>query len=86
MKLKKFQMGGAMEAPMAPEAAPAQDPMAEIVNLFMMGLQNQDCQALAQGAEMFLALIQQANAPAPVDAAPEGQPVFRKGGKVTYRK
>lgn len=86
MKLKKFQMGGAMEAPMAPEAAPAQDPMAEIVNLFMMGLQNQDCQALAQGAEMFLALIQQANAPAPVDAAPEGQPVFRKGGRVVYRK
>lgn len=84
MKLKKFQMGGVVSDAAAP--APAQDPMAEIVNLFMMGLQNQDCQALAQGAEMFLALIQQANAPAPVDAAPEGQPIFRKGGRVVYRK
>lgn len=71
----------------APEVAPAeaQDPMAMIVELFVTGLQNQDCQALAQGAEIFLGLIQQAQAPAPVDAAPQGQPVFRKGGKM-YRK
>jgi hypothetical protein len=87
--VNKFQQGGAMpvDAP-APEAAPAgaqQDPMAMIVELFVNGLQNQDCQALAQGAEMFLSLIQQAQAPAPVDAAPQGQPVFRKGGKM-YRK
>ena len=93
MKIKRFQEGGAMPAdtgaaapvdnmggaPMGPEGA-AQDPMMAIVQLFMDGLQNQDCNALAQGAQMFLELVQQAQ-----DGA-EGQPVFAKGGRLVSRK
>ncbi len=78
--VNKFQQGGAMAQP-APEAAPAQDPVAQIVEMFMMGLQNQDCEALAAGAEMFLSLVQQASAPAPMGAEPSA-PVFKRGGQI----
>lgn len=96
MKIKKYQMGGEMPAgapapTAAPEAAPAmdpaaqQDPLLQIAQLFAQGLQNGDCNLLAQGAEAFLMLLQQASAPAPVDQAPAGQPVFKKGGKLIKR-
>lgn len=87
MKVVKFQQGG-MAPAAAPEAAPQQDPIMEIAQMFSQGLQSGDCQLLAQGAEMFLNLLQQAQAPAqgPVNQAPEGQPVFKKGGKVVRRK
>lgn len=93
MKLRKLQMGGPVGAP---EAAPAaeqmpaeagmpaqgaeQDPLLQVAELFMSGLQNQDCSMLAQGAQMFLELIQQAQGQA------EAQPVFGKGGKIASRK
>lgn len=90
MKIKKYQMGGEMPAgapaPAAVEAAPAgNDPIMEIAQLFAKGLQSGDCNLLAQGAEAFLMLLQQASAPAPVDQAPAGQPVFKKGGKLIKR-
>lgn len=92
MKIKKFQEGGQVASPEAmpieggapagPAAAPqgGEDPIMAIAQLFAQGLQNQDCQALAQGAQMFLELMQQASAGA------EGQPVFAKGGKMVARK
>lgn len=94
--VKKFQDGGAVApvdggapadvAPvnngMTPEGG--QDPMQMIVEAFVAGLQNQDCEALAQGAQMFLELVQQAQGGA--EAAPAGQPVFGKGGKIVSRK
>ena len=90
MKLvKKLQMGGAVDpntgaqvesAPM--EGGAEQDPMMQIVQLFAAGLQNQDCNALAQGAEMFLTLVQEAQGSA---EAPAGQPVFGKGGRIVAR-
>lgn len=89
MKIKKFQMGGEMPAGAAPvEATPAAsgDPLMEIAQLFAQGLQTGDCNLLAQGAEAFLMLLQQASAPAPIEAAPQGQPVFKKGGKLVRRK
>ena len=70
------------EQPMGAPVEGAQDPMEAIVNAFVQGLQNQDCEMLAQGAEMFLQLIQEAQG----GAAPEGQPVFAKGGKLVSRK
>lgn len=92
MKIKKFQMGGEVPAgapapDAAPVAAPANggDPLMQIAQLFAQGLQSGDCNLLAQGAEAFLMLLQQASAPAPMEAAPEGQPVFKKGGKVVKR-
>ena len=79
--VNKFQQGGALAQP-APEAAPVQDPIAQIVEMFMMGLQNQDCEALAAGAEMFLGLVQQASTPAPMGAEPAEAPVFKRGGQI----
>lgn len=72
-----------------PEAAPApeQDPIMMIADMFAQGLQNQDCGMLAQGAEMFLQMISQAQGgPAPVGEVPAGEPVFKKGGKMVKRK
>ncbi len=91
MKIKKYQMGGEMPAGApAPEttSAPAggNDPIMEIAQIFSQGLHTGDCNLLAQGAEAFLMLLQQASAPAPMDAVPQGQPVFKKGGKLIGRK
>ena len=65
--VRKFQEGG----PVSPEAAPVegtpqempqgggeQDPLMQITQMFAQGLQNQDCNMLAQGAQMFLQLMQ----------------------------
>ena len=79
--VNKFQQGGAMAQP-APEAPVQQDPVAQIVEMFMIGLQNQDCEALAAGAEMFLSLVQQTSAPAPMGSEPAEAPVFRRGGQI----
>lgn len=90
--VKKFQAGGAMpvdeaayqEAPVAAPQEGGQDPLMQIVQMFAQGLQNQDCNLLAQGAEMFLQLIEQSQGGA--EQAPAGQPVFAKGGKLVGRK
>lgn len=93
MKVKKFQEGGNMPAPAAgtptsPEGG--QDPVMQIAEIFAQGLQNGDCNMLAQGAELFLQFLSQAigqNGPQePVDQVPEGEPVFKKGGKLVKRK
>ncbi len=97
---KKFQQGGPVdapadgaEAPMPQEEAPAEeapaegdgeDPMMQLAQIFAQGLQNQDCQALAQGAQMFLQLIEQSQGGGQPQE-PQGEPVFRKGGILAYR-
>lgn len=94
MKIKKFQMGGEVPAGTpAPASAPVEatapagdDVLMQIAQLFAQGLQTGDCNLLAQGAEAFLMLLQQASAPAPMEAATQGQPVFKKGGKLIGRK
>ena len=84
--LKKFQQGGAVDAPVEQEAPvesveSQEDPMMQLAQVFAQGLQSQDCQMLAQGAQMFLQMIQQ-QAP----AQNEGEPVFAKNGaKLLYR-
>ena len=95
---KKFQQGGPVDAPVdgteapvsqeeapeggAPEEGGQEDPMMQLAQVFAQGLQNQDCQMLAQGAQMFLQLMQQAQGGA---EQPQGEPVFKKGGKIAYR-
>ena len=97
---KKFQQGGPVEAPaegaeapMPQEEAPAEeapaegggeDPMMQLAQIFTQGLQNQDCQALAQGAQMFLQLIEQSQGGGQPQE-PQGEPVFRRGGILAYR-
>lgn len=74
--------------PTSPEGG--QDPVMQIAEIFAQGLQNGDCNLLAQGAELFLQFLSQAmgqNGPQePVDQVPEGEPVFKKGGKLVKRK
>lgn len=82
--INKFQMGGQMNQPV--EEAPAQqDPIAQIVEMFAAGLQNQDCQLLAEGASLFMELVSASSQPAPIGS--EGSaPIFRRGGKAIKRK
>lgn len=79
--IAKHQMGGQVGAP-APEAAPAQggDPLEQVVAMFSQGLQEGSCELLAQGAELFLQLVQAAQQPQQAPIGEEGAPVFRKGG------
>lgn len=92
--VKKFQAGGSVPGPVAPENQPAaqpnggnQDPLLSIAQVFAEGLQTQNCELLAQGAQAFLMLLQQAQGAqqAPV-GEPQGEPVFKKGGKICGRK
>ena len=88
MKLvSKFQQGGPMPADPAMggapvEAAPApaqggQDQMmAQLEQMAMEIIQSVGPEGAAMLAEMIMAMLQQGGAPA------EGQPVFRKGGKM----
>ena len=81
-KTQKFQMGGAMTPEAAPvEQAPAsqggQDQMmAQLEQMAMEIIQSVGPEAAAMLAEMIMGMLQQGGAPA------EGQPVFRKGGKM----
>ncbi len=97
---KKFQQGGPVEAPAegaeapvsqeeapegsVPEGGGQEDPMMQLAQLFAQGLQNQDCQMLAQGAQMFLQLVEQSQGGGQ-SQEPQGEPVFRKGGRLAYR-
>lgn len=96
---KKFQQGGPVDAPTdgteapvsqeetpeepAPEEGGQENPMMQLAQLFAQGLQNQDCQMLAQGAQMFLQLVEQSQGGGAEE--PQGEPVFRKGGRLAYR-
>lgn len=77
----------AMEQAPAQQAPQGGDPLMEIAQIFMQGLQTQNCELLAQGAQAFLMLLQQAQGAeqAPV-GEPQGEPVFKKGGKICGRK
>ena len=104
-KVKKFQEGGAVVAPVEEEVpvdqgaeaqeAPVegeapqqgggeQDPLMILAQMSAQALQSQDCQLALQVCQAFIQLIQQAQgggAPAPE----QGQPVYKKGGKLAYR-
>ena len=92
MKLKnKFQEGGAMPAG-APAAAPqgGEDPMAMLMQGAEQAVSAQDCEIAMQVCQMLLEL---AGGGAPAEAAPaeaapapaEGEPVYRRGGRLIRR-
>lgn len=94
--IKYLQEGGPAPAPApAPEGgAPApegagpegggQDPLMQIAQTFAQALQSQDCAALAQGAQMFLQLVSQAQGGGGGEAGgpPPEQPVYMKKGGI----
>ena len=77
--LKKFQVGGALPSeeqvqeqvqepvPVEQQEQPIndQDPIVVLTQVFTQGLQNQDCDLLAYGAQMFLEIVQQMQGGAP---------------------
>lgn len=91
MKIIKFMQEGGQAPVATPATEPAgnQDPIQILAEMSMQALQAQDCQMAMQVCEGFVALVQQAmnTAPqGPVGEIPEGQPVFKKGGKMIGRK
>lgn len=97
-KTLKFQEGGAMppqEAPtgapgaeQAPGGAPAEggaesgDPLQQLVQMSMQALQSQDCQAAMAVCQAFVQLAQQQGGGAEQQPEPQGEPVYKKGGKL----
>lgn len=71
-------------APEGQQGGNEQDPMMQLAQMFAQGLQNQDCQMLMQGAQMFLQLLQQTQG-GEQQQEPQGEPVFRRGGRLAYR-
>lgn len=94
MKFKnKFQEGGPVPAEAAAQGAPAEqgggDPMAELVQGAMQAVQSGDCNVAMQVCQMLVELAGGNGAPAPqaeeAPAAAEGEPVYRRGGKLVRR-
>lgn len=102
LNVKFLQEGGPMGAPApapgpeagappaggapAPGAEGGQDPLMQIAQILSQGLQAQDCQALAQGAQMFLELVAQAQGGGQGGPPPEEPTVMKKGGKFVLKK
>ena len=87
-KIAKFQEGGVAPAPQEPEMAPEQaqqggDPIMQLAQMAQQALQSGDGQLALQVCEAFLQLIQQMAGQQ--EAAPQGEPVFRKGGVIVKR-
>lgn len=97
--VRRFQEGGPMPAedPAMAEGAPMEeapagpeqgggDPLMQLAQMAMQALQGQDCQAAMAVCEGFIQLVQQAQGGgAPQGPAPEGEPVYRRGGKLVGR-
>ena len=92
--VKKFQQGGALpvEEPIAPEAAPTQepemvenqqDPLLMIAEAAVRAVQSQDCGLAMQVCQGLLSLLQQASGNASEQT--KGEPVFKKGGVLLRR-
>ena len=80
--ISKFQDGGVAPTPIpAEQQAPQGDPMEQLVMAAMTAVQNQDPNMAMEVCMMLLELAGVAPGQAPVGAE-QGQPVFRKGGKM----
>lgn len=93
MKLgNKFQAGGPMPAG-APAQAPqgGEDPTAMLMQAAQQAVQGQDCQMAMQVCQMVIEALGGGGGPqeaAPQEAAPapaEGEPVYRRGGRLVRR-
>ena len=99
IKMSKFQAGGPA-APAQDQQAPAggaesaqapqggeqgQDPLMQIAQAASQALQNQDCDTAFAVCQAFIQLIQQSGGGEQQQAAPEGEPVYRAGGKLVKR-
>ena len=94
--VKKFQDGGVVapetQGAVAPQegTAPApeqgrEDPLMQIAQMAVQALQTQDCQVAMQVCDAFMQIVQQAQGGAPEEEAPQGEPVYRRGGTLVKR-
>ena len=68
----------------APEQGQGQDPIMQLAQMSQEAFQKQDCNLALQVCQAFMDMMQQAQGGAPQEA-PQGEPVYRKGGKIVYR-
>lgn len=93
MKLgRKFQTGGPMPAGAgAPAPQGGEDPMAVLMQGAQQAVQAQDCEVAMQVCQMLLELAgggapaEGAPAPETAPAPAEGEPVYRRGGRLLRR-
>lgn len=94
-KVKKFQEGGAAPAPAEPMpaeqgAAPEQgggegDPLMQLAQMAAEALQSGDCNTALAVCEGFMQLVQEASQGQGGEAAPQGEPVYKRGGTLVRR-
>ena len=81
-KVKKFQEGGA--AP-APAAGGEGDPLMQLAQMAAEALQSGDCNTALAVCEGFMQLVQEASQGQGGEAAPQGEPVYKRGGTLVRR-
>ena len=96
LQFRKFQEGGEMPVDNQAQAAPqdqgnvseqqSQDPMAQLLQAAAQAVQSQDCQTAIQVCQILLQMAQQGAGAAPDQGtAEEGEPVYKKGGRLCRR-
>lgn len=95
-KVKKFQEGGPAPAPAdrpmpaepqegAPVEGRADQMLMHLAKMAAEALQSGDCNTALSVCEAFMQLIQQFTQGQAGPEAPQGEPVYRKGGKLVGR-
>ena len=95
-KVKKFQEGGPAPAPAdqpmpaepqegAPVEGGADQMLMQLAQMAAEALQSGDCNTALSVCEAFMQLIQQLTQGQPGPEAPQGEPVYKKGGKLVGR-
>ena len=86
-QVNKFQEGGAMPvgAAVPAEAPQGQGGADQIVQIAAQIIQEMGPDGAAMLAQAIMELLQQMSQQAPVGEQPEGEPVFKKGGKICKR-
>lgn len=95
-KVKKFQEGGSAPAPAdqpmpaepqegAPVEGGADQMLMQLAQMAAEALQSGDCNTALSVCEAFMQLIQQFTQGQAGPEAPQGEPVYRKGGKLVGR-
>lgn len=75
--------GAPAGAPAGPEGgAEGGDPLTQLLQMSMQALQSQDCQAAMAVCQALVQLAQQSQGAPQEQPAPEGEPVYRRGGKL----
>lgn len=80
-KVRRFQDGGAVDQGAPDQGGQGQDPMQAILQGAAQAVQNQDCQMAIQVCQALVQLAQGQQGGAPE----QGQPVYRKGGRLIRR-